>query len=384
MKFSKIDLSDIYTENLGDEVNEYRQLVSTFINQIFIKHFISSGLLELMTYQELTNPDTHPSLTACYFTKKIIDHFIDRGNLTIAENDFLQINQPINGDDPEDKKLDEFLSQYPEKKVFYEILRSIREVMEAVLFQGEDALSSMVNDNSQKALKLWEELMMNNRIKHPCHQLVIRALKEKAALGAPLRIFEGGAGIASVLRAGLTESGFIDVFKSIDKYFFTDPSSKLIKLGRESLLQQMPKAFFEKIEFKVADLNKLFLNGTAFTRDSSIDLIILEHSLVDVIDLQATLDLFYKIMKPGGYLIFTVAFRSRPKDFFPFEYLQTIFQKYTKTKLETGYRENMGYLTIAEWENSLKRSGFESFEIYPSKEDQVRWPYGGILAMPSK
>ncbi|MBU2514622.1 class I SAM-dependent methyltransferase [bacterium] len=383
-RFTGIDLSDVYTDELTTEIETYRRFVSIFVNQIFTWHFIKTGLIRDKSYLELINPDFHPSPTAFHFTRKMIEYFLDKGTLIVADNGFLTMVGLIEDEDPDDEKLNSFLDQNPGKRNFYGILKNIRDVADQVLFKGEDALLTLANDNFRQAMKLWEDLMLTAKVKQPCHQLILRALCKKVAMGHPITVFEGGAGIGSILRDGLNDPDFLPVLDKIEKYYFTDISLSLIKMGREALRDKLPAPIFDRFVFKTADLDNLSMNDSDFTRESSVDMIILEHVLYDVTDLDKTLGLFNRILKPGGFLVFTMAFRTEPKNFFLFEYLQSTFQSYNKARLEPGYRENIGYLTLEEWENSLKRADFESFEVYPQQKNQVHWPYGGIIATPSK
>jgi SAM-dependent methyltransferase len=380
----RVDLSDVYDDAYTEEINIYRRFVTVFINQIFDRHFVQTGLIKQKIFRELTDPEFHSSLTAYHFTCKILEYFLRKGDLAIDPKGYLTICQPIMDEDPEDAELNDFLEKNPNKRNFFGILRKIRDVAEQVLFRGEDALLTLANDNFRQAMQLWEDLMINARVKRPCHQLVIRALKQKASTGQPLTIFEGGAGVGAILRDGLTEPGFVELLQSVTFYYFTDISLSLIKMGRESLRQQLPPEIFERFVFKVANLDKLVLNGAEFAKESSVDMIILEHVLYDVIDLEKTLNLFRRMLKPDGCLVFTMAFRTEPQHFFPFEYLQSTFQSYNRAKLEEGFRQHVGYLTQGEWENSLRRAGFDRFEVHPAAANQIRWPYGGILASPSK
>ncbi|MBU2643907.1 class I SAM-dependent methyltransferase [bacterium] len=379
-----IDLSDIYNDAFTHEIDTYRQWVSIFVNQIFSRHFIKTSFMNSKTYAEIIDPDAHPSPTACHFTRKIIAYFLDRGNLVVTDNGTLFLAQPIADEDPGDRKLNRFLDQNPDKRNFFGILKNIRDVADQVLFKGEDALLTLANENFRQAMALWEDLMLNASVKQPCHQLVLRVLRQKAADHPAITVFEGGAGIGSILRDGLSDPGFLSVLDRIETYYFTDISLSLIKIGREALRDKLPGVMFDRFVFKTANLDELRLNSDPFTRSDSIDLIILEHVLYDVIDLEKTLRLFNRILKPDGLLVFTMAFRTDPRHFFLFEYLQSTFQSYHKARLEPGFREHIGYLTLGEWERSLKRAGFESFEVYPAATDHIRWPYGGIVATPSK
>ena len=138
------------------------------------------------------------------------------------------------------------------------------------------------------------------------------------------------------------------------------------------------------LNYKVANLDKLEKDIPPFTIENSVDVIVLEHVLYDVIDLHKSLTVFHHMLKPDGFIVFTMAYRTRPHDFFLFEYLQSSFQSYNKAKLEPGFRESIGYLTHKEWERSLTRAGFNEINVYPAPENQMRWPYGGIIAHPLK
>ena len=111
----------------------------------------------------------------------------------------------------------------------------------------------------------------------------------------------------------------------------------------------------------------------------SVDAIVLEHVLYDVEDLHATLSAFHRLLRPGGALIFTGAFRGRAAAFFPCEMLQLTLASYGRARLDPPYRANVGYLTLDEWTLSLSRAGFD-VAGQPAAEDQERMPHGGILA----
>jgi len=379
-----IDLSDVYDDAFSSEIETYRHYTSIFVDQIFVHHFVETGLITEKSHSELVDPDSHPSLTAYHFTCKLIAYYLDRGILTVAENGYLSVKHELEDQDPADEKLNRFLAKNPEKGNFFEILRNIRDVSGQVLFKGEDALLTLANDSFRQAMKLWEDLMLTAKVKQPCHQLILRAFREQALSKESITVFEGGAGVGSVLRDGLHDPEFMSVLEKVKRYYFTDISLSLIKMGREALRQKLPEELFTRIEFKTANLDKLLVDEQDFTRESSVDLIILEHVLYDVIDLDKTLKLFHRMLKPDGFLVFTMAFRTRPGNFFIFEYLQSTFQSYHHARLEPGYRENIGYLTLDEWHKSLCRAGFENYRAYPEVQDHEGWPYGGILAIPSK
>ncbi|MCP4751020.1 MAG: class I SAM-dependent methyltransferase [Proteobacteria bacterium] len=379
-----IDLTDVYDDDYTQEIESYRHFVSIFIDQIFARHLLETGLIRQKTWDRLTDPESHPSPTAYHFIKKLLEYYLDRGDLTVSADNSLVLENPITDRDPGDEKLNDYLRLNPDKKNFFGILRNIRDVIGEVLFKGEDALLTMANDDFRQAMKLWEDLMVNAQVKRPCHQLVFRLLKKMKHRKNALIVFEGGAGVGAILRDGLSDAEFADCLHRVERYTFTDISLSLIKMGRECLREKLPAELFDRFTFKVVNLDKMEIDQTPFTQAESTDLIILEHVLYDVVDLHRTLETFRHMLKPDGVLVFTMAYRTRPKDFFPFEYLQSSFQSYNQAKLESGFRENIGYLTLDEWEASLQRAGFTRYEVHPAAEDQGKWPYGGIVAYPSK
>ncbi|MCP4298412.1 MAG: class I SAM-dependent methyltransferase [Proteobacteria bacterium] len=388
-----LDIEDIYNDDFTLEVETYRNIVSGFIEQTFIKYFVESGLTEKHTYDEMIAPEFFPSVTACRYTKKILDFFIDRGNLKVTDAGKIKIQNPIIDRDPEDKKLNEFLKEKPERTKFYGILQNIRSVMGDVLLKGEDALLLLSGDDFKKSMDFWEELNAYAPVKLPCHQLVLRTLKNKFKEQENVTIFEGGAGVGAIMREIAEDKEIIENMDKISSYYYTDISLSLIKLGREFVRNQLPADFFKRIVFKTVDMDKLEisgdgttieLKGKAFLEAESVDVVILEHVLYNLTDLHKSLQLFHHMLKPDGLLIFTMAYRHRPKDFFMFEYMQASFQSYNTTKLDPPYRKNAGYLTLDEWKSSLSRANYKDLEIYPNEKDHVKWTYGGIIARPLK
>jgi len=381
---TSFDLSDVYSDEYTQDIVTYRRFISNFINQIFLKYFVEPGLLDEKTQSEILYSDFLPSMTAVNFVKKMLEYYLDKEMLEISASDKIIMKKPIVDTDPGDKELDHFLTNKPQWRNFYQIMRNIRDVIDEVLFKGEDALLTMANDNFHRAMELWEDLMINAEVKKPCHQLVLRALIKKLQTTETLSIFEGGAGVGAILRDAMAEPDIVAKIEKIKAYYYTDISLSLIKMGRKWLRENAPAVFVDRTLFKVVDLDKMEIGTEPYTQPDSLDVIILEHVLYDVTDLHKTLEVFYQVLKPDGFLLFTMAYRMSPKHFFPFEFLQSSFQSYNKAKLEPGFRENLGYLTIDEWDKSLKRAGFEKYEAYPAAEDQIKWPYGGIIAYPSK
>lgn len=382
-KKNSINLSDVYDSAYEQEIGDYRKFVPVLINQVFIRHFIEPGLLGKKSCDEFLNPENHPNSTAFYFIKKLFDYFIDKGNLVQSKDGFFKVVEPIIDDDPDDKILNTHLKNNPDKRIILQILINIRDIIDEVLFKGEDAMLLMANNNFREAMKVWEQLNAYAQVKVPCHHLVLRVIKNRLKTHHNLKIFEGGAGVGAVMRELSKDLELVSQFAGFDQYYFTDISLSLIKISREWLREHLPAESYDKLTFKVVNLDKLEISTPDFVQENTFDLVVFEHVLYDLIDLHKTLTTVRKMLKPDGVLVFTMAYRLRPKDFFPFEFMQSTFQSYYTAKLEAEYRENIGYLTIGEWEKSLERAGYGVYEVYPDRKDIEKWPYGGIVAYPS-
>jgi SAM-dependent methyltransferase len=381
-------LDDLYHDGYTREVDEYRRMIAVFLDQIFERYFALSIQNRTKTYRQWCDPSSHPSPVAAHYSGKLLAYYLDRGLLDLDKDGYPIMSTPIIDPDPEDAMLADYLRRYPERTKTYRFLCRIRDHIQEVIFGGEDALLAMANNDFHEAMALWEDLMINAHVKTPCHKIVCKALTFQLQRNERLTVFEGGAGVGTVLREAVQHRdaypGCYENLGRIDRYLFTDISLSLIKIGRERLKALLPSSVYDRIEFKVVDLEKLGTYADRFLKSNSMDVVIMESVLYNVADLNDTLGHLHRILKPGGVLIFSMFFRTRPRDFFYFEYMHSTFQSYYRGIIDPGYRDHIGYLTTAEWEKCLKRAGFDRYEVYPSPEDHVRWPCGGMIAYPSK
>lgn len=375
-----LDLSHAYTEAYTREVADFRLIVGRFLEQILLRQFVDTGFLAAHPAAALRARETYPSDTAWHFSRKLLEYFADRGVLAEGADGRYALVAPLADPDPEDRELEVYLAAHPHNRVLYGFLRDVRDVMGRVVFAGEDSLLTLVFEDFHKAMQLWTDLMEKASVKLPCHAVIVEALKRRLRAGGPVTVFEGGAGVGAVLREAVRDPGFLGLREALAEYWFTDVSLSLIKLGRQWLRERAPADLLERIHFRVVNLDALGGRDAPFAADGAVDAIVLEHVLYDVTDLRATLAQFRRMLRPGGILVFTMSYRQRPRDFFPFEFMQSSLGSYHHARLEPGYREQTGYLTLREWRASLDRAGFAPIEVYPAPADHHRWPFGGIVA----
>ncbi|MDH4120644.1 MAG: class I SAM-dependent methyltransferase [Deltaproteobacteria bacterium] len=375
----RLDLSDVYSPAYRQELHDFKHYIGILLRQIFLRNFVASGRLAQHPAPWFADPANHPTPTAFHFTRRLFEYLADCGELSEVGGHWSPA-PTLTDADPEDSNIEAYLNDHPHNRRMYDFLRGVRDVSPRMLFQGEDSLLTMVMDDFHKSMALWEDLMERASVKAPGHDVILRALKQlMASSPLPITVFEGGAGIGAALRFALQDPEFRALSKKIGHYAFTDISLSLIKLGRAWIRRHDPETLADRMTFKVVNLDKMEL-PEAFLQPQSVNAIVCENVLHDVTDFGYTLNKFHSMLKPGGSLIVTMAFRQRPRDFFMFEFMQSSFHSYFNAKLEPGFRETYGWLTAGDWERSLKRAGFSRIDFYPEEQDMPTWVFGGLVA----
>lgn len=372
---ANIDLSDVYTASYTTFIEAFRRQVEVLASSIFCEFFVDD-VGRVRVFDDA--PAAAPSVTAYQFRKKLFSYFEDKDELSV-NSDGRRVVAPALRERA--KTLAEVTeANRPILGEFVDVLERFRSVAGAV-FDGKDALATLDERYGMRtSLKLWEYMMLGWPAKAPCNAMMARVLIAKLTEAPGAVVFEGGAGLGVVLRSALADARFASVAKNLERYDYTDISALLLDLGKQWLRANAPEVF-RRTRFERVDLGELAAaGGGTFAKPSSVDLIVLEHVLYDVRDLDLTLRTFRSMLKPGGWLAFTMSFRARPRVFFANEILQSMLHTYNKAKLDPPRRENVGYLTLREWELSLREAGFSKWEVHPSPEHFDKWPFGGIVA----
>jgi SAM-dependent methyltransferase len=153
-----------------------------------------------------------------------------------------------------------------------------------------------------------------------------------------------------------------------------------MRRAREMLREKAPE-MLDSMRFDRIDIDQLDdYDDVPYLRNAAADVVIFESVLHDVENLHKVLTSCHRILKPGGWLAFTVGSRHRPGLFFPCELLQSTLHSYYRAELDPPRRTNVGYLSLEEWTRSLRDAGFAEFRVFPNAEDREKWPYGGIVA----
>ncbi|GAA3816417.1 hypothetical protein GCM10022226_41400 [Sphaerisporangium flaviroseum] len=373
-----IDISDICTPEYTVQLERIRHEAALVLSRIAMRHLFATG--EATHDPDAPPPSTGSERQPFFFRKRLIEYLADRGDLIREGNIYRPTDMLVRrAETPEETYLAEVAGSSPDSPTM-RALRAIELIVEGVL-QGRDGLALMEEKiGVEETWRIWQYLMVDVAPKQTCNSLVARVLDERLRSGEPTVVFEGGAGVGATLRAALRIDGFRRRARAIEHYGFTDISRDLMRSAKEMLRQEAPE-LLAVTSFDRVDLDELdAYDDVPYLRNGSADLIILENVLHDVENLREVLVSCHRILKPGGWLVFTSGNRTRPGLFFPCEVFQTSLHSYNRAVLDPPRRVNVGYLTQEEWALSLKDAGFGQFRVLPDPVDPERWPFGGFVA----
>lgn len=367
----RIHVEDLYGEAYRRGAEEGRLLAERVARQVYLRHLKDQPWLD-------RSPSGDPPVSAgerCayFFKRRLLDYLIDKEDLHWHDDGRLEMSAEL-ADTPIAEERTTQLSCEG-----YVLLAHLPEVADKIM-SGVDGFQAIgLKHGMGTALDRWVSAMVEIPVRVPGVVMTARALIQRLERG-PCVVFEGGAGVGAVLRQALAISRFHELAGNIEQYHFTDISPILLSIGRSWLRANAPPALMPRIRFEVHDLDHAPQQALAYTRDESVDVIILEMVLYDVANLRELLSTFRRMLRPGGIMVFTMAYRQRPALFFPAEMLQCTLHSYYRAHLTPPLRVNCGYLTIEEWTLSLREAGFEEFHVYPETEQHEEFLFGGIVA----
>jgi SAM-dependent methyltransferase len=367
----RIHVDDLYGEAYQRGAEEGRLLAERVARQVYLRYLKEAHHLGPISLGEL--PIAAGERCAYFFRKRLVDYLVDKGDLILHHDGKLEMSpelaaMPITDEDTTKLSCEGYV-----------LLAHLPDVAGQIM-SGTDGFQAIgLKHGMGAALDRWVSAMVEIPVRVPGVIMTARALTQRLERG-PCIVFEGGAGVGAVLRQALAIPRFHEVAANIEKYYFTDISPILLSIGRSWLRANAPAELVRRIRFEVHDLDHARQQTLVYTQDESVDVIILEMVLYDVANLREILTTFHKMLKSGGMLIFTMAYRQRPALFFPAEMLQSTLHSYYRAKLDPPLRVNCGYLTIKEWELSLRDAGFDEYHIYPQIELHSEFLFGGIVA----
>jgi SAM-dependent methyltransferase len=369
-----LDLDDVYSAEYTSHIETIRHEAALILARIAMRQLFANGPVRLDPAEPV--PESAAQRQPMLFRRRLIAYLSDRGDLLDDHRRLVPSPQLIER------------AATPENEYFrgaavtptLHAMKCIEAVAGGVL-SGKDGLVLLEERfGSEETWRIWQYLMVDAAPKKSCNSLVARALDLRLRSGRPIVVFEGGAGVGASLREALAIDGFRQRAGLITTYGFTDVSRPLMRRARDMLHEAAPE-LLAQMRFDRVDLDALDeYDDVSYLQESAADIVIFESVLHDVQDLHGVLVAARRVLKPGGWLAFTIGSRGRPGMFFPCELLQSTLHSYYRARLDPPRRINVGYLSIWEWKASLESAGFTEFRIFPNVEDHEKWPYGGIVA----
>jgi SAM-dependent methyltransferase len=372
--FDALDLDDVYSAKYTAHIQAIRHEAALILSRVAMKHVFVDGAA---THDpEASPPQAVSERQPFFFRKRLIEYLDDRGDLVRDGSVYRPTRQLVE----RSRMSDEQYFGGASCSSTLQAMKCIEGVAGAVL-QGRDGLVSLEDTlGADETWRIWQYLMVDAPPKKACNSFVARALDLRIRSHPSTVVFEGGAGVGATLREALQIPGFRERADRIAMYGFSDISRPLMRKARDAILEVAPEVV-STMRFDRVDLDTLDdYDDLQYLQDAATDIVIFESVLHDVENLQAVLASCRRILKPGGWLAFTIGSRGRPGQFFPCELLQSTLHSYYRARLDPPRRINVGYLSMEEWKTSLIDAGFHEFRVYPEVEDHEKWPYGGILA----
>jgi len=369
-----ITMDDVYSSDYTAHIERIRHEAALVLSRIAMEHIFSDGGVG-------HDPEAEPPRSAIerqpfFFRKRLIEYLYDRGDLLRNGNVFRPTTELVARAGTSEA---EYFGAADESPTLF-AMKSIESVAGGIL-RGRDGLALLEEKfGAEETWRLWQYLMVDAAPKKVCNALAARALDERLRAGTPTVVFEGGAGLGATLREALLIDGFRERARNLALYGFTDVSRPLMQRARQMLEQESPELLpvtsFDRVDLDYLDE----YDDLPYLQDASTDLIIFESVLHDVQNLHEVLRSCRRILRPGGWLVFTTGNRHRPGLFFPCELLQSTLHSYYRAELDPPRRVNVGYLSVEEWALSLSDAGFPVFRTFPDPANGEKWPYGGVVA----
>lgn len=367
----RVDVQDLYDQAFLRGIEDGMRLAERVARQIYLRYLAEDHRPYRTIFGD--EPATAPERCAYYFKKRLFDYLIDKGDLTSRDDGTLVMSAelastPIANEDTTKLSCEGYV-----------LLAHLPDIAASIL-AGTDGFQAIGHRHGLgAALDHWISAMVEMPVRIPGIVMAARALTQRLSRGRCV-VFEGGAGVGAVLRHALVIPRFHEAITNIEQYYFTDISPILLSIGKKWLRANAPPELTRQMHFEIHDLDRTPAQDLAYTRNESVDVIITEMVLYDVADLHGVLTTFRDMLRPGGILVFTMAYRQRPALFFPVEMLQSTLHSYYRAKLDPPRRVNYGYPTLEEWQRSLRDAGFAEHHIYPEPERHPELLLGGIVA----
>lgn len=320
---------------------------------------------------EPTRPDTlaarlefieSASITLEAMLDRLSSHF-DFIEKTVVDdkNTYVQVDDIQINSDELDKKFAALESKAPEYSSSLEFIDFGCRQFAFALRDDPEFMDKILSGRESEHQELWFRATNVDPIQNIHGIMGARAIESLFDRGTILEIGGGtGNGIRNLFQH-LTAKGCLDC---VERYIFTDISSKFIMKTRREFLSDYPDI---STDWWFVDLNRP-LEAQKIESDS-VDLIYAVNAAHVAKDIVSFLESCRSALRPGGRVVFAERIRLTPTDMAPRE-LALNLSVYHRTAAirNTDYRPVHCYLSPENWLKVLELAGFSEPDVWPDIE----------------
>jgi SAM-dependent methyltransferase len=212
---------------------------------------------------------------------------------------------------------------------------------------------------AQDKIALWNEYFSNNNSGYAAYNsLGAFGVLRWAMHQENIKLLEVGGGTAGGTCALLDKLKERQLLSRVSEYIFSDLSPIFLRLGNQAIMQKVPEDFAYSL--KKLDFDKpLIAQGI---KENDLGVVYGVNAIHVAKNLVVTLKNIYRVLKPGGMLIFSEYCRPQ-QDYLLFqEFIFCLLDNYVEVELDGALRPNPGFLDFAHWRGNLEAAGFKNIE----------------------
>jgi SAM-dependent methyltransferase len=226
---------------------------------------------------------------------------------------------------------------------------------------GEDILFA------PNRLTLWFDYFSNQNLLYAINNLLGAEAARRLLRPGGIDVLELGGGSGSAALAFAERAARAGELERVSRYRLTEIVPTFLRRAERNLKRAFPDlaAVYQRLDIDLPFADQ----GIA---PASVDLIYAVNTIHVARDLDATLAHIREALKPGGRLLVSECVRNFPGQPIHVEFIFNFLENFTRVKTDPATRPIHGFLTPANWRDSLAKAGFEEIEIIPEVEQIAR------------
>jgi SAM-dependent methyltransferase len=208
-------------------------------------------------------------------------------------------------------------------------------------------------------MALWNDYFSNDNSGYNVYNyLGALAVSKWAFKGNSIRLLELGGGTGGASSALIEELKSKNLLSRISEYIFSDVSPIFLRLGNRAIMSRVSDSF--NYSLKKLDFDKPLLEQNM--GENEIDVVYAVNALHVAKNLVGSLKNIYRVLKPGGLIVFCEYCRPNIDYLLLQEFIFCLLDNYVEVDLDSNLRPVPGFLDYAHWQRNLEVAGFKNIE----------------------